>query len=92
MLQHVPCLLNWIHSVGERFVLKIHQNATIVLALLTFRSDGDRNVINVRAVGCVLMNFNTTRSVQFQLLLYAMHVCLSVADSEPNVKSYSLTH
>ena len=62
-----------IHLVGERFILKIHQNTTnysyivdVSVSIIDLHqrklplmkvSDRDRNVNDVRIIGCVLMNF-----------------------------------
>jgi len=63
-----PHISEHIYLVGERFILKIHQNTTnysdIVDISVSIRnrhlmkvSDTDHNVKNVRIIGCVLMNF-----------------------------------
>jgi len=47
-----------IHFVGERFILKIHRNTTNYSYIVDVSvSDRDRNVDNVRIIGCVSMNF-----------------------------------
>jgi len=45
-------------SLGERFTLKTHQNTTNYSYFDDVSvSIRDRNVINVRIIGCVLTNF-----------------------------------